>query len=269
MARKILIYGMVIICLLIFVVPFLYLLYNSFKPNDILFAKPPVWIFKPTLGAYMEVFINKGFYRNYLNSLIVSVISTILVILLGTPAAYSFARFKIRQSDDLFLFILSTRMSPAIALAVPFYLLYVKVGLLGTYLGLVLAYLTFNLSFYIWIMRGFFRDIPRELEETAVVDGYSMFNAFCKIVFPLAKPGIVASGIICFIFAWNELLFAYTLGGGIKTLPVAIPGLMTPREILWGELSAIGAIIGIPILVLVFFMQKSLVRGLTMGAVKG
>jgi multiple sugar transport system permease protein len=250
--------------------PYLWILISSVKPTNIMYATPTVWTFTPIADHYMSAFVDKGFGANFVNSMIVSVSTTALAIVVGTPAAYSFARFRIVGSDHIFLFILSTRMAPVISLAIPFYLIFASYGLLNTYLGLILAHLTFNLSFYIWILRGFFKEIPVELEETAMIDGYTRWQAFTRISLPLARSGIVAASIFCFIFSWNEFLFALILGGGnVKTLPVVIPSLINQRGVEWGEIAAIGSVVILPILILVFLVQKHIVRGLTLGAVKG
>lgn len=239
------------------------------KPDDIMFIRPTVWVFEPTLDHFAFL-LHEGFLWYLLSSVIVATVSTALVVLIGTPAAYAFARFEIWRSDDLFIFILATRMAPPVCLMIPFYLIYAKVGLIDTYLGLVLAYLTFNLSFYVWVMRSFCRDLPVELEEAALVAGYPRWQVLVKIVFPLVRPGMVAAAMLCFIFAWNEFLYAFMLGGDkIKTLPVAIPTLITTQGVRWGEMSVVGIVGLLPVLVAVFFLQKHIVRGLTMGAVKG
>jgi multiple sugar transport system permease protein len=239
------------------------------KPEAAMFTRPTVWLFEPTL-VHFTFLLNEGFLWHVLSSVIVASISTILVVLIGTPAAYAFARFEIWRSDDLFIFILATRMAPPVCLVIPFYLIYAKIGLIDTYLGLILAYLTFNLSFYVWVMRSFCRDLPVELEEAAIVEGYPRWQVLLKIVFPLLRPGMVSAAVLCFIFAWNEFLYAFMLGGdSIKTLPVAIPTLITTQGVKWGEMAAVGIIGLLPVLAVVFLLQKHIVRGLTMGAVKG
>src|SRR5918995_1044300 len=216
------------------------------KPEAVMFERPTVWWFTPTL-EHFEFVLAAGFHWHLLTSFVVALASTVLVVLLGTPAAYAFARFEMWRRDDLFLFILATRMAPPVCLVIPFYLIYSKVGLIDTYLGLTIAYLTFNLSFYVWVLRSFCRDLPVELEEAAMVEGYPRWQVLRRIVLPLLRPGIVATAVLCFIFAWNEFLFAFMLGGKtVKTLPVAIP-----------------------ILIVVFLLQRHIVRGLTLGAVKG
>jgi len=241
----------------------------AFKPDDTMFVRPTVWLFAPTLDHFRSV-VDAGFLRYLGTSVALALASTALVVLVGTPAAYAFARFELRGRDDLFLFILATRMAPPICLVIPFYLLFTRFELLDTFAGLTLAYLTFNLSFYIWVLRSFCRDLPVELEEVAMVDGHTRFAVFLRVVLPLLKSGIVSTAMLCFIFAWNEFLFAFMLGGqNVKTLPVAIPLLITSQGVRWGEMAVVGMAALMPVLVAVFFLQKQIVRGLTMGAVKG
>jgi multiple sugar transport system permease protein len=205
-----------------------------------------------------------------LTSCVIALASTLLVVLIGTPAAYAFARFEMWRRDDLFLFILATRMAPPVCLVIPLYLIYSKLGLIDTYVGLTVAYLTFNLSFYVWVLRSFCRDLPVELEEAAMVEGYPRWQVLRRIVLPLLRPGIVATAVLCFIFAWNEFLFAFMLGGkAVKTLPVAIPTLITTQGVKWGEMAIVGIVALAPILIVVFLLQRHIVRGLTLGAVKG
>jgi multiple sugar transport system permease protein len=194
-----------------------------FKPEDVMFERPTVWLFDGTL-EHFDCVIAKGFVGNLWTSFVVGAASTLLVVIIGTPAAYTFARFEMWRRDDLFLFILATRMAPPVCLVIPFYLIFAKVGLLDTFIGLTAAYLTFNLSFYVWVLRSFCRDLPAEIEESAMVEGYSRFHAFLKFVLPLLRPGVVSTAVLCFIFAWNEFLFAFMLGGKtVKKLPDAIP----------------------------------------------
>jgi len=241
----------------------------ALKPDDTMFVRPTVWLFAPTLDHFRSV-VDAGFLRYLGTSVALALASTALVVLVGTPAAYAFARFELRGRDDLFLFILATRMAPPICLVIPFYLLFTRFELLDTFAGLTLAYLTFNLSFYIWVLRSFCRDLPVELEEVAMVDGHTRFAVFLRVVLPLLKSGIVSTAMLCFIFAWNEFLFAFMLGGqNVKTLPVAIPLLITSQGVRWGEMAVVGMAALMPVLVAVFFLQKQIVRGLTMGAVKG
>lgn len=249
--------------------PVLWMVTIIFKPEIVMFERPTAWLFFPTLDHFDYV-IAAGFVKNLGTSIVVSTGSTVLVVLLGTPAAYAFARFEMWRRDDLFLFILATRMAPPVCLVIPFYLIFAKVGLVDTYVGLIIAYLTFNLSFYVWVLRSFCRDLPVELEESAMVEGYSRLQVLVRITLPLLRPGIVATAVLCFIFAWNEFLFAFMLGGStVKTLPVAIPTLITAQGVKWGEMAIVGIVALLPVIVAVFALQKHIVRGLTMGAVKG
>lgn len=249
--------------------PVLWLAAMAFKPDELMFTRPTVWTFVPTLDHFDYV-LASGFLKYLGSSVMLALVSTAMVVVIGTPAAYAFARFELKGRDDLFLFILGTRMAPPICLVIPFYLIFTQLELLDTFLGLSLAYLTFNLSFYVWVLRSFCRDLPVELEEAAMVEGYSRFSVFLRVVLPLLKSGIVSTAMLCFIFAWNEFLFAFMLGGNnVKTLPVAIPLLITSQGVRWGEMAVVGMVALLPVLVAVFLLQKQIVRGLTMGAVKG
>lgn len=238
-------------------------------PNDAMFARPTIFLFTPTL-AHFDYVLAQGFFWNLVTSFVLCLVSTTLVIIIGTPAAYAFARFEMKFKDDLFLFILATRMAPPVCLVIPFYLIFAKLGLLDTFTGLTLAYMTFNLSFYVWVLRSFCRDLPVELEEAAALEGWSRVQIFGRVVFPLLRNGIVATAVLCFIFAWNEFLFAFMLGGeSIQTLPVSIPKLITSQGVRWGEMAVVGIVALLPVLTAVFVLQRHIVRGLTLGAVKG
>jgi multiple sugar transport system permease protein len=250
--------------------PVLWMVVLSVKPAAIMFNLPPVWLFTPTLEHYVYVLVEKGLWAAVVNSVVVSFASTALVVLIGTPAAYALARFEIAGRDDLLLFVLATRMAPPIGLAVPFYLMFGRLHLLNSFVGLTLAYLTFNLSLYVWVLRSFCREIPDELEEAALTEGYSRWQVFIRVALPLLKPGIIATAMLCLIFAWNEFLYAFILGGrDVQTLPVAIPRLITTRGVEWGALAALGLIAVVPVFVVVAVLQRHIVRGLTLGAVKG
>ena len=208
-----------------------------------------------------------------MTSAIVAVLSTICAIVLGTLAAYALARFRLPRKLNmrLALWILSTRMFPPIVTAVPLFLLMSDVRLLDTMASLVIVYTAFNLPFVVWMMRGFFQEIPRELEEAARVDGDSRLGALVRVILPLAVPGLAATAVFCLIISWNEFLFALTLTqtDAAMTLPVGIAGRVTQYEIEWGVMSAAGVVAMIPILLFALSVQRYLVRGLSLGAVKG
>lgn len=254
----------------VFVLPVYWTLSLSFKPRDIMFSLPPEWFFAPIWDHYVAVLTNATFIRSIGNSLILAVSSTVLVVLIGTPAAYSLARLRPRGRDDLMLFILASRMAPPIALVIPFFLVYRTVGLLETHLGLIIAYMTFNLSFYVWLLSVLSKDIPADLEGAGFADGYGPTYVFLRIMLPLMRPGIIASAVLVFIFAWNEFLFALILGGSTaQTLPVAISRFITPAGVQFGPLAALGTVAVLPVAILVFALHKHIVRGLSLGAVKG
>ena len=235
-----------------------------------MFAVPPVWTFKPTLSNFQEAFLEKGFLKFLLNSSIFAAASTAASMLIGVPAAYALTRFKIRGQSSLFIYILSTDMAPPIVFAVPLYLMFSKFSMIDSYPALISAHILWSLAFVIWMMKGFFEEVPREIDEAAQVDGCSVFQAFFRVLLPVAAPGAAATAIFALTFSWNEFVYALTLTGrSTRTLPVAIPGLVTPLGTLWGQIAAISFVITIPVVVFTFVMQKYMVRGLTFGAVKG
>jgi len=238
------------------------------------FAFPPLWFdFTPTFAHYIDAFFNRSFGKLMMTSAIVSILSTLCAMVTGTLAAYALARFPLpfRLDRHLSFWILSTRMFPPIVTAVPVFLLMRDVRLLNTITSLVIVYTAFNLPFVVWMMRGFFQELPRELEEAAMVDGDSRIGAMRRVVMPLAAPGLAATAVFCLIVSWNELLFALVLTQteAAMTLPVGIAGQVTQYEIRWGVMSAAGAVAMIPILVFALAVQRYLVRGLSLGAVKG
>ena len=256
------------------IAPVYWLLTISLKTEVDQFASPPAWFwFSPTLDHYYDAFVTRSFGQYLITSAIVAVSSTIIALIIGTLAAYSLARFRLPYNLDnkLSLWILSTRMFPAIVTAVPLFLMMRDLRLLNTRLALIIVYTAFNLPFVVWMMRGFFAELPRDLEEAALVDGDSRLGALWRIVLPLVAPGLVATAVFCLIVSWNEFLFALVLTqtDEAMTLPVGIAGRVTQYEIKWGVMSAAGAVAIVPILVFALAVQKYLVRGLSLGAVKG
>jgi len=250
--------------------PYVWMVLTSFKMRADAFAIPPVWFFNPIIEHYVEAFINKGFLNNLVNSLVVSLSTTAFSLVIGVPSAYAFARYRLYGDHHMFFYILTTRMAPPITIALPLYLLLAKAGLLNTHIAVIIAHTTFNLALVVWLMRGFFRMIPKEIEEAALIDGCSIFGTFLRISLPLSAGGLAATAIFCVIMSWNEFLFAMILGGDqAATLTVAVPGLVTTRGTFWGQIAAVGTVITIPILVFSLIVQKHLVRGLTFGAIEG
>jgi multiple sugar transport system permease protein len=250
--------------------PLYWILTASFKTELSLYAKPPQWVFSPILENYKRVLFNIPFFQYLGNSLLIALGTTIGSLVLGTLAAYGFSRVKFRGSEALRFLILVTRMVPRMTLVVPYYLLMMKIGLLDTYTGLVIAYVSFALPFSIWLLIGFFDDVPIEVEEAAMVDGCTPLGTLIRVVIPIAAPGLAVAAIFAFLVSWNEFLFALILSGpASKTLPVVIAGLTTDLGPLYGEMSAAAVMIMLPNIVMTLAMQRYVVRGLTLGAVKG
>jgi multiple sugar transport system permease protein len=242
---------------------------TSFKTRVQTFQIPPAWIFKPTLSNYKGVLSEVDVPRSYFNSIVISLVSTLISVVIGSMAAYGLARLKIPRKQDLSFWILSTRMLPPIATIIPVYMLFRSLSLLDTHMALILMYTVFNLGFAVWMMEGFFADIPVALEECAFIDGATRFQVLMKVVYPLAKPGLVATAIFCMIFSWNEYLFAVILTGrGARTMPVIAASTITDRGVMWGDLTAVGVLIAIPVMLFASLVLKHLVRGLTFGALK-
>jgi multiple sugar transport system permease protein len=267
-------YVLLIIVTLATLAPIYWMITISFKREVDQFAAPPRWFgFTPTLEHYADAFVTRSFGQYLFNSLLVAVCSTACAIMLGTLAAYSLARFRMPANLDrkLALWILSTRMFPAIVTAVPLFLIMRDLSLVNTRLSLIIVYTAFNLPFVVWMMRGFFAEVPRDLEEAAMVDGDSRLGALWRVVLPLVAPGLAATAVFCLIVSWNEFLFALVLTqtDEAMTLPVGIAGRVTQYGIKWGVMSAAAVVAMVPILAFALSVQKYLVRGLSLGAVKG
>jgi len=283
-------------------VPLVWIFLTAFKSPPDSIAYPPKIAFKPTLDGYCNLFTTisrqtedyiaslppptnvcdriararnmvvagpSNFVPRFFNSLVIAFGSTALSVLLGVTAAYAFSRFRVRGKDDLLFFILSTRMMPPIAVAIPIYLMYRELGLSDTRLGMILLYTAVNVSLAVWLLKGFIDEIPREYEEAALVDGYTRLQAFRKVVLPQAATGIVATAIFCLIFAWNEFFLAVnltTINGA--TIPIYLVGFVQPEGPFLAHLSAAATIACLPVLLAGWAAQDKLVRGLSMGAVK-
>ena len=260
-------YLVVLLLLAVFMFVFVWMVMTSLKlPRDVT-AYPPVWVFKPTLDNYRQVVIKTPILLYFRNSVTVAVSTVLLGLIISLPAAYSIAHFKQRR---LALIILIVRMLPAIVFALPFFVMYSRLGLIDTRIGLVIIHLTLVVPLATWNLIGFFEDVPPELEDAAMIDGTSRFGAFFRIALPLAAPGIVVAAILGFIQSWNNFLFVLILGGGrTTTLPMAVYNFMVFEDVQFGPLSAAAALITLPIIILAILVQRYLVAGLSMGAVKG
>lgn len=251
-------------------VPFLWIMMSAFKVRTDIMSPTLSLFFSPTMSNFVDAFVEGDFALFLRNSLIVGVGTVILCLVTGVPAAYAFSRFHVLGKKHLYFFILTTRMAPAIAVVLPLYIVFKNLQLLGSIPGVILAHATFTLALVIYLMKGLFDEIPKEIDQAALVDGYSEWQTFLYVILPISKTSIAATGFLAFIFSWNEFLFALLLGGTeARTLPAAFPGLVTPLGTYWGQLCAAAFAVAIPVIILATFIQKYLVKGLTLGAVKG
>ncbi|TPI11792.1 carbohydrate ABC transporter permease [Mesorhizobium sp. B4-1-3] len=264
--------AMLVICL-----PGIWIVLSSLRPTVEIMAKPPVWIPQEvSLDAYIAMFsgIGKGgipvldYFRN---SLIISVTSTVIAVAIGMAGGYAFARYRFRGKSGMFLGLMLTRTVPGIALSLPLFFLYVRLGIIDTHIGMILAYVALNVPFTIWLIDGFFRQVPKDLAEAAQIDGCTRWQAFWQVEFPLARPGIASAAIFAFLTCWNEFALASQLTRSVnsKTLPVGLLDYTAEFTIDWRGMCALAVVMIIPALTLTYIVQKHLVGGLTSGAVKG
>jgi multiple sugar transport system permease protein len=292
----------VVLYALLTMVPLAWIVMTSLKSPPDSISYPPKLVFEPTLEGYCNLFTTRSrqtaeyiaslpppddrcesivrsrnmvvagpsnYAPRFVNSLIIAFGSTLVSVVLGTMAAYAFSRFRVPGKDDLLFFILSTRMMPPIAVAIPIFLMYREVGLSDTRLGMILLYSAVNVSLAVWLMKGFIDEIPREYEEAALVDGYTRLQAFFKVVLPQATTGIVATAIFCLIFAWNEYAFAVLLTSGeAQTAPPFIPIIIGEGGQDWPAVAAGTTLFLVPILVFTVLLRRHLLRGITFGAVR-
>ncbi|NPV54975.1 MAG: carbohydrate ABC transporter permease [Firmicutes bacterium] len=240
----------------------------SFKTEENMFNMPPKFLFRPTLMNYTFMF-HEGILKYVKNSAVAAFASTFIAMVLGSLGGYALARGRMRMKNQIAFWIITTRMAPIAAIILPLYIIFRSLHILNTIKALIVAHTTFNLPFAIWLMMGFFREIPREVEEAALVDGCSPFQAFYRVALPLVTPGLLVTAILSIMFSWNDYAFAvlYTAADS-QTLPVVAARLMTMRGILWGQVMSMGTLIFVPILAAALLIRKYLVRGLTMGAIK-
>jgi multiple sugar transport system permease protein len=256
------------LALAFFLFPIVWICLTAFKTGDEFLQSPPVWIPQHPSFHYFEQVIASGALKALKNSLVISASATVLSLLVGSLAGYGIARYKV-GGDNLPFFVLSQRFMPPVAVIFPFLLVFKALRWMDTLQALIVLYLIFNLPYAVWMMRGFFQEIPRDIEESALVDGCTPLGSFWRIAMPLAAPGLVATGVFCFIFSWAELFFAVCV---TKTnavpLSVFLPYFFGKYTVFWGEIGATSIIAMVPLFVLSFVVQRYLVRGLTMGAVK-
>jgi multiple sugar transport system permease protein len=301
--------AVVLLVTLVYLVPIYWITSTAFKPRSLATTVPPTVLFQPEVTAFVKLFtkrvqmigeVDPEVYQNaprwekriydlgerfikdadghielsaypsrFLNSLIIAVVSTFLAVAMGTLTAYGFSRFRMPGEQDWLFFILSTRMLPPVVVAIPMFLMYRVVGLVDTHIGLIILYTAFNLSFSVWLMKGFIDEIPKEYEEAALVDGYTRMEAFFKIVLPQAATGIAATAVFCFITAWNEYAFALMMTNRrAQTAPPFIPSQLGSGITDWTAIAAGTFLFLLPVAIFTFLLRKHLLRGVTFGAIR-
>jgi multiple sugar transport system permease protein len=262
-------YAAVVLLTAFFLFPIYWLFMISFKTADEIYAYPPVWWPASMQWGNYFVLFKDGDAGTVWNSLVVSTVSTVAAMFLGTICAYSLARFK-TGGEHLANWIISQRMVPPIAVVFPIFLIYVWFHLVDTYFGLILLYTAFNLPYVIWMMRGYILDIPIALEHAALVDGYTRWQVLLKVIFPMCRAGLFATAVFTFVFAWNDFLFALVLTRTeVTTYTVQVTHYFGGQSNFWAKISAMSVLGTLPIFIVVGFMQRYLVRGISLGAVKG
>ncbi|HAY47894.1 MULTISPECIES: carbohydrate ABC transporter permease [Thalassospira] len=264
--------AMMVLC-----VPGLWIVLNSFRPTVEIMAKPPVWIPNElNLDHYRAMFSGIGeggvpVLTYFANSLVISVTSTVIAILIGMAGGYAFARYKFNFKGGMFVGLMVTRAVPGVALSLPLFILFARIGIIDTHFGLILAYVALNIPFTIWLIDGFFRQVPPELAEAAEIDGCTRWQAFWRVEFPVARAGIASAGIFAFLTSWNEYALASQLTRSTtsKTMPVGLLDFTSEFTLNWGGMCALAVLMIIPALILTFLVQKHLIAGLTFGGVKG
>jgi multiple sugar transport system permease protein len=263
-------YGIVGLFLLWVMVPIATVFLNSIKPATAIFTRTPALSFTPTLAHYASVLADGRFPHQLLNSAIVAAGTTILSMLIGTPAAYALSRIRFRGRDWWFRAFLLARIVPAVALVVPMFVLLQKSGLKNTYLGLILTHTSFALPLVVWMLHSFFQELPRELDEAAIIDGANRWVSFLRVALPLTLPGLAVTAVLTVFFSWNEFLFALVLTGpATQTMPIGVSSFIGTVSVNWGGSSAAAVLAMLPMFAIGLAIQRFLVRGLAMGAVKG
>jgi multiple sugar transport system permease protein len=254
---------------LLWLFPIYWIFLTSFKTPLLINEKTPVFWFSPTLENYRHLFDEFRFARVLTNSLVITASTTFVVIVLALLAAYALGRLDVRGGKHIALWMLSLRFMPPIAIVLPFFIAWQRVGLIDTYPGLILIYIAFNLPFAIWLLRGFLVEVPRDLDEAATLDGLGHLAILRRIILPVIAPGVAVTAIFTFMFTWNEYLMALVLTSrNATTVPVTVSKFIQAYSILWGDVGAAATIELLPVLVVVFLLQRHIMRGITLGAVK-
>ncbi len=260
-------YGLIALIIIPFLFPLFWIVSSSFKTQSQIVTSPPLWVFRPTLENYKGVFMDQSFGIYLLNSSIIAIGSTLLSLLIGIPAAYAISRYKMQT---LGVFILIARLMPGISFLIPWFILFSKIRLIDTYTALIASHMLVGLPLIVWIMINYFDGLPRELEESALIDGCTLQGAFVRVYLPISGPGILTATTLSFLFSWNNFMFSLVLSAQrTKTLPIAIYNFVSYAEVNWGSVMAAAVVIITPAIVLTMIFQRYVIKGLTMGAVKG
>ena len=263
-------YSVIFIYLLFVIFPIIWIVLLSLKTEVQAFANPPLFIFKPNLMNYYNLFVEENFGKYLFNSIFIASLSSIVCLLIGAPTAFALSRNQNKTNQGILIWVLISRMAPAMTYVIPFFVVFSYFKMIDTYFGLILAYSVLNLPLVIWLMRSFFLELPSETLEAAKIDGASTFQIFRKIAIPLASPGIVSTGIITFVVAWNEFIFALVLTRRhAVTAQIGIGNLQKFEGTEWGQMAAGAIVLILPAMIIAFFITKYFVQGLTSGATKG
>ena len=263
-------YSVIGVYLLFVIFPIIWIALLSLKNEVQAFANPPLFIFKPYLMNYYNLFVEENFGKYLFNSIVIASSSSIVCLLVGAPTAFALSRNQNKVNQGILIWVLISRMAPAMTYVIPFFVVFSYFKMIDTYFGLILAYSVLNLPLVIWLMRSFFLELPSETLEAAKIDGASTFQIFRKIAIPLASPGIVSTGIITFVVAWNEFIFALVLTRRhAVTAQIGIGNLQKFEGTEWGQMAAGAIILILPAMIIAIFISKYFVQGLTSGATKG
>jgi len=265
---RVFLYCLLGVFLIFYLFPVFWIFQISVKMPKEALASPPIWLFIPTAKNYVAL-ASSGFLKSVMNSMIAATVPTFLALLIGAPAAYGLARLRTKRKEDISFYILSTRMVPPITILFFYYLIFTKLGLIDTLSGLVIIYLAIDLPLAIWLLKGFFEEVPQEVDEAAMIDGCGRIQILIRVVLPLVKSGLIVTALLCILFNWSEFLFALTLTDlDARTAPVAIFQFLAFGRIQWGLLSSAGIVTLLPVVVILFVIRKYLVRGMTLGITK-
>jgi multiple sugar transport system permease protein len=268
--RQFWLHALATVILIAFMIPVIWLFLTSIKSRTDAFAMPPVWFFKPTFENYQSLLRNEPFFKYLWNSFFIAAMAALLAGFIGTPMAYALSRFKFKGQNFLAFWVLASRIAPPMALVLPFFLMFRALNLVNSYTSIICIYMTLNLAFVVWMMRGYLAQVPVSIEEAARIDGCSIFSTLMRVTLPLVSQGLTATLVFCFMANWSEFVLALIFTGTeTRTAPVLIAGFVTTEGIKWGMIGAAGTIVNVPVIIFAMFLQKYFVRGLTAGAVKG